>query len=36
MLIDNADIYGDLVFQQTAQSQFLEGYSDADSAYDKY
>lgn len=36
VLIDDTDTYDDLVFQQTTQSQFFEGYSVADSAYDKY
>ncbi len=34
VLIDDSDIYDDLIFQQTTQSQFLKGYSDSDSIYD--
>jgi hypothetical protein len=36
VLIDDSDIYDDLIFQQTTQSQFLKGYADSDSIYDKY
>ncbi len=34
VLIDEPDAYDDLTFQQTAQEQFLKGYSDSDSVYD--
>jgi hypothetical protein len=34
VLIDEPDAYDDLTFQQTAQEQFLIGYSDSDSVYD--
>ncbi len=36
VLIDDSDIYDDLIFQQTTQSQFLKGYADTDSIYDNY
>ncbi len=36
VLVDDSDIYDDLIFQQTAQSQFLKGYADSDSIYDNY
>lgn len=36
VLIDDSDIYDDLIFQQATQRQFLEGYADTDSIYDKY
>jgi hypothetical protein len=34
VLIEDSDIYDDMIFQQTTQSQFLKGYSDSDSIYD--
>jgi len=34
VLVDDSDIYDDLIFQQTTQSQFLKGYADSDSIYD--
>jgi hypothetical protein len=36
MLVDDSDIYDDLIFQEATQSQFLEGYADTDSIYDNY
>ncbi len=36
VLIDDSDTYDDFIFQQTTQSQFLNGYSESDSIYDKY
>jgi len=33
VLIKEPDAYEDLTFQQTAQEQFLKGYSDSDSVY---
>jgi hypothetical protein len=36
VLIDDSDLYDDLIFQQTTQSQFLKGYADSDSIYDNY
>ncbi len=36
VLVDDSDIYDDLIFQQTTQSQFLKGYADTDSVYDNY
>ena len=36
VLVDDSDIYDDLIFQQTTQSQFLKGYADSDSIYDNY
>lgn len=34
VLIEDSDIYDDMIFQQTTQSQFLKDYSDSDSIYD--
>jgi len=34
VLIDDLEIYDDLIFQQSTKSQFLKGYSDSDSIYD--
>ncbi len=36
VLVDDSDVYDDLIFQQTTQSQFLKGYADSDSIYDNY
>ncbi|HEX3007301.1 MAG TPA: hypothetical protein VHO90_06760, partial [Bacteroidales bacterium] len=36
VLLDDSDPYDDAAFQQTVQSQFLEGYADSDSIYDNY
>ena len=36
VLMDDSDLYDDLIFQQSAQSQFLKGYADSDSIYDNY
>lgn len=36
LLVDDSDIYDDLMFRQTTQSQFLKGYADSDSIYDNY
>lgn len=36
VLIDNLEIYDDVIFQQSTQSQFLKGYADSDSVYDNY
>jgi bifunctional DNA-binding transcriptional regulator/antitoxin component of YhaV-PrlF toxin-antitoxin module len=36
VLVDDSDVYDDLVFQQMTQHQFLKGYSDTDSIYDNY
>ena len=36
VLVDDSDIYDDLIFQQTTQGQFLKGYADSDSIYDNY
>lgn len=36
VLVDDSDIYDDLIFQHTSQSQFLKGYADSDSIYDNY
>ena len=35
-LVDDSDIYDDLIFQEATQSQFLKGYADNDSIYDNY
>ncbi len=34
VLIDDTEIYDDLIFQQTTKDQFLKGYADSDSIYD--
>ncbi len=34
VLVDDSDIYDDLIFQQTTQNQFLKGYTESDSIYD--
>jgi hypothetical protein len=34
VLIDDSEIYDDLIFQNSTKSQFLNGYSDSDSIYD--
>jgi hypothetical protein len=34
VLVDDSDIYDDLIFQEATQSQFLKGYADSDSIYD--
>ena len=36
VLIEDSDIYDDLILKQTVQSQFLKGYSTPDSIYDNY
>ena len=36
VLLDDSDLYDDLIFQHSAQSQFLKGYADSDSIYDNY
>ena len=36
VLIDDLETYDDIIFQQTTQSQFLNGYADSDSVYDNY
>ena len=36
VLIEDSDIYDDLILQQTVQSQFFKGYSNSDSIYDNY
>lgn len=34
VLVDDSDIYDDVILQQLTQSQFLKGYADSDSIYD--
>lgn len=34
VLIDDSELYDNLIFQQSTQSQFLKGYADSDSIYD--
>ncbi len=34
LLIEDSNVSDDLIFQQTAQNQFLNGYDDSDSIYD--
>lgn len=36
VLIDDLELYDDVIFQQSTQSQFLKGYADSDSVYDNY
>jgi hypothetical protein len=36
VLIDDSEIYDNMIFQQSTKSQFLEGYADSDSIYDNY
>ncbi len=36
VLLDDMEMYDDAVFQESAQSQFLNGYADSDSVYDNY
>jgi DNA-binding transcriptional regulator/RsmH inhibitor MraZ len=34
LLVEESEVYDDMIFQQLVQEQFLEGYSDSDSIYD--
>lgn len=34
VLIDDSEVYDDLIFQRSAKDQFLKGYADSDSIYD--
>jgi hypothetical protein len=34
VLIDDSEIYDNLIFQNSTKNQFLKGYSDSDSIYD--
>jgi hypothetical protein len=36
VLIEDSEIYNDLIFQQSAKTEFLKGYSKSDSIYDNY
>ena len=36
VLMDDSDVYDDLIFKQSTQDQFLKGYADSDSIYDNY
>ncbi|MBN1927724.1 MAG: hypothetical protein JW798_17960 [Prolixibacteraceae bacterium] len=36
ILFEDSDIYEDSIFKKATQDQFLNGYSDSDSIYDKY
>ena len=36
VLLEDSEIYDDLIFQQSTKSQFLKGYADSDSIYDNY
>ena len=36
VLIEDSELYDDLIFQQSTHSQFLKGYADSDSIYDNY
>ena len=34
VLIDDSEIYDDILFRKSATGQFLKGYADSDSIYD--
>jgi len=34
VFIDDAEVYDNLIFQDSASQQFLKGYADSDSIYD--
>lgn len=36
VLIDDSEIYDNILFQESAGNHFLKGYADSDSIYDKY
>jgi hypothetical protein len=36
VLMDDPDIYDDLIFKQSTKDQFFKGYADTDSIYDNY
>jgi hypothetical protein len=36
VLIDDTEVYDNIVFKESAKDQFLKGYSDSDSVYDNY
>jgi hypothetical protein len=36
VLVDDSEVYDNLLFQESASSQFLKGYADSDSIYDNY
>ncbi|NJK96864.1 MAG: hypothetical protein HC831_18825 [Chloroflexia bacterium] len=36
VLMDDSDLYDDLIFQQSTKDQFLKGYVDSDSIYDNF
>ena len=36
VLLDDPDVYDDADFRETTSAQFLKGYADSDSVYDKY
>lgn len=36
VLMDDSDLYDELIFQQSTKNQFLKGYADSDSIYDNY
>ncbi len=36
VLMDENELYDDIVFQQSAKNRFLDGYADSDSVYDNY
>lgn len=35
VLVEDSDIYDGFVFRETASKQFLQGYADSDSIYDR-
>ena len=36
VLIDDSEKYDESIFQETSNTQFMNGYSDSDSIYDKF
>lgn len=36
VLMDDSDIFDDLIFQKTTKNQFLKGYAASDAVYDNY
>ncbi len=36
ILMDDSDLYDDLMYRQSAKNEFLKGYAESDSIYDTY
>lgn len=36
VLVDDSDIFDDIIFQQSTKNQFFKSYDDSDSIYDNY